>query len=122
MDPYLGCCAMIVIFFLSLGAILLYTRKPHRSGSDKEEMSSEKDKISNQKTPEKKESKKIEPEKFEEHKEDRSYSTSSKNKSKRGFSLKSLFGKKKTCEECGTELVYKEDFESYYCPNCHSYK
>ena len=28
----------------------------------------------------------------------------------------------KTCENCGTELVYKEEFDSYYCPECHEYK
>ena len=32
-----------------------------------------------------------------------------------------IFGKK-TCEGCGTELVYKEEMDSYYCPECHEYK
>ncbi len=30
--------------------------------------------------------------------------------------------KEKTCDECGSELVYKEDYDSYYCPECHEYK
>ena len=37
----------------------------------------------------------------------------------------SLFDKikgKKTCDTCGTELVYKEEMDSYYCPECHEYK
>ncbi len=29
---------------------------------------------------------------------------------------------KKTCDMCGTELVYKEEMDSYYCPECHEYK
>lgn len=29
---------------------------------------------------------------------------------------------KKTCENCGSELEYKESFDSYYCPECHEYK
>ena len=29
---------------------------------------------------------------------------------------------KKTCENCGTELVYKEEMNSYYCPECQDYK
>jgi len=33
-----------------------------------------------------------------------------------------LFKKKKRCDECGRELVYRKEFESYYCPECHTYK
>ncbi len=38
------------------------------------------------------------------------------------FSLEKLFSKEKSCEECGVELEYREDFDSYYCPECHTYK
>ncbi len=34
----------------------------------------------------------------------------------------SLFGKKETCDTCGSVLVYKEDYESYYCLECSEYK
>lgn len=40
-------------------------------------------------------------------------------KKRRSFSL---LGRKKECEYCGTELVYKEEYDSYYCPECHDYK
>ena len=30
--------------------------------------------------------------------------------------------RKKTCDNCGTELEYREEVESYYCPECHEYK
>ncbi len=32
------------------------------------------------------------------------------------------FKRKKTCDTCGTELEYKEEVGSYYCPECHEYK
>mgnify|MGYP006287828821 CR=1 FL=1 len=28
---------------------------------------------------------------------------------------------KKTCDNCGAELEYKEEMDSYYCPECHEY-
>ncbi|MEF8874389.1 MAG: hypothetical protein V5A88_06940 [Candidatus Thermoplasmatota archaeon] len=41
--------------------------------------------------------------------------------SQRGF-FGNLFKKEKVCDECGTELEYREEFKSYYCPECHTYK
>lgn len=35
--------------------------------------------------------------------------------------IDSLKGKE-TCDECGSELEYKESMDSYYCPECHEYK
>ncbi len=32
------------------------------------------------------------------------------------------FGGKNRCSECGSELEYKEETESYYCPQCRTYK
>ncbi|MFO7992241.1 MAG: hypothetical protein R6U61_08140 [Thermoplasmata archaeon] len=26
------------------------------------------------------------------------------------------------CKDCGTELIYREEYHSWYCPNCHSYQ
>ncbi|MGM0509841.1 MAG: hypothetical protein ACQESD_01765 [Thermoplasmatota archaeon] len=37
-------------------------------------------------------------------------------------SLKDSLDGKETCDECGTELEYKEEMDSWYCPTCHSYK
>jgi len=33
-----------------------------------------------------------------------------------------LFSRKKKCNECGTELEYREEYHSHYCPKCHTYK
>lgn len=33
-----------------------------------------------------------------------------------------LLKKKKTCDECGSELEYREAYDSWYCPECHTYK
>lgn len=33
-----------------------------------------------------------------------------------------IFSKEERCEECGTELVYKEGAGAYYCPECKEYK
>lgn len=33
-----------------------------------------------------------------------------------------IFSKKKVCQECGTELVYRKAYDSWYCPECHTYK
>ena len=30
--------------------------------------------------------------------------------------------RKKTCEDCGSELMYKESYDSYYCPECRTFK
>lgn len=46
----------------------------------------------------------------------------SKKREKSSPSFLSKFSRKKTCDECGTELVYKETYDSYYCPECHEYK
>ncbi|MGM0509839.1 MAG: hypothetical protein ACQESD_01755 [Thermoplasmatota archaeon] len=34
----------------------------------------------------------------------------------------SFFKKEKVCQECGTELVYREAYDSYYCPECRTYR
>ena len=41
---------------------------------------------------------------------------------KKKTSLLEKFKGKKTCNNCGAELEYKENFDSYYCPECHEYK
>lgn len=33
-----------------------------------------------------------------------------------------FFRKGKVCEGCGTELEYREEYESWYCPECRDYK
>ena len=42
-------------------------------------------------------------------------------KKKKSSFLDKLKGKK-TCDNCGAELEYKEEMDSYYCPECHEYK
>ena len=46
---------------------------------------------------------------------------SKKSRSKTSF-LDKLLKKKKVCDECGTELEYREAYDSWYCPECHTYK
>lgn len=46
---------------------------------------------------------------------------SKKDRAKKLSLLDKIRGKK-TCENCGTELIYKEEMDSYYCPQCHDYK
>ena len=41
---------------------------------------------------------------------------------KKGSFFERIFKKEKVCEDCGTELEYREEYESYYCPECHTYK
>lgn len=38
------------------------------------------------------------------------------------FSRLNPFSGKKKCNECGAELEYKEEYQSYYCPECRTYK
>jgi len=38
------------------------------------------------------------------------------------FSRINPFDKKKRCSECGTELEYREEYQSHYCPKCRTYK
>lgn len=26
------------------------------------------------------------------------------------------------CKDCGADLIYREEYHSWYCPNCHSYQ
>lgn len=33
-----------------------------------------------------------------------------------------ILGKKKICDECGSELIYKKNYDSYYCPECRTFK
>ncbi len=42
-------------------------------------------------------------------------------KSEKGI-FSRIFSDGEECEECGTELVYKEGAGSYYCPKCQEYK
>jgi len=30
--------------------------------------------------------------------------------------------RKEKCKECGTELEYREEYQSHYCPKCRTYK
>ncbi len=32
------------------------------------------------------------------------------------------FDGKEKCNECGTELEYREEYQSHYCPKCRTYK
>lgn len=45
-----------------------------------------------------------------------------KEEDKGPFSIFTNIFSKKTCEKCGTELEYREEMESYYCPECRDYK
>ncbi len=36
--------------------------------------------------------------------------------------LLSLFKKKNVCPDCGTELIYRKEYLSWYCTECHSYQ
>ncbi|MFW6038310.1 MAG: hypothetical protein ACOC89_02075 [Candidatus Saliniplasma sp.] len=36
--------------------------------------------------------------------------------------LDKILGKKKVCDECGSELIYKKSYDSYYCPECRTFK
>ncbi len=45
-----------------------------------------------------------------------------KEESKKKSSFLDKIRGKNTCENCGTELIYKEEMDSYYCPECHEYK
>ncbi len=38
------------------------------------------------------------------------------------FSKINILGGKKKCNECGTTLEYREEYQSYYCPKCRTYK
>ncbi len=33
-----------------------------------------------------------------------------------------IFSGKKKCSECGTELEYRDEYQSHYCPKCRTYK
>jgi len=46
----------------------------------------------------------------------------SKGSKKKKTSILDKLKGKKTCDNCGAELEYKEEFDSYYCPECHEYK
>ncbi len=37
-------------------------------------------------------------------------------------SVGALFGKKHVCSDCRNELVYREEYQSWYCYECHTYK
>ncbi len=34
----------------------------------------------------------------------------------------SVLGKKNICSDCKNELVWREEYQSWYCQECHSYK
>ncbi len=38
------------------------------------------------------------------------------------FTKLNPFSRKEKCNECGTELEYREDYQSHYCPKCRTYK
>ncbi len=33
-----------------------------------------------------------------------------------------LFRKKNVCPDCGRELIYRKEYQSWYCTECHSYQ
>ncbi len=49
-------------------------------------------------------------------------STTPTQKKENFLSNLNLFGGKKRCNECGTELEYREEYQSHYCPQCRTYK
>lgn len=51
-----------------------------------------------------------------------SYSQSTSPKKESFFSRLNPFGGKDKCNDCGTELEYREEYHSYYCPKCRTYK
>lgn len=63
-----------------------------------------------------------EREALEKKKRSTSYEKAHSKRKRSFFSLDRLFSKEKKCDECGVELEYREDFDSYYCPECHTYK
>lgn len=54
--------------------------------------------------------------------ESRSYQKVKSSKKKKKSSFLNIFSDEKRCEDCDTELVYKEDMDSYFCPECRDYK
>jgi len=51
------------------------------------------------------------------------YSSKKSSKEKEGLlSRLNLVSGKKKCNECGTELEYREEYQSHYCPKCRTYK
>lgn len=36
--------------------------------------------------------------------------------------LDRILNKKRACDDCGSELVYKKSYDSYYCPECRTFK
>jgi len=47
--------------------------------------------------------------------------SSTQHEGKQGL-FSSLFGDKKKCDECGTDLIYKSGADSYFCPECQKYR
>jgi len=57
-----------------------------------------------------------------ERKASEKYSVEERSTKKDEGLLARVFGKKKRCETCGSELVYKSGAGSYYCTKCQEYK
>ncbi len=36
--------------------------------------------------------------------------------------ISTLFKKKNICPDCGRELIYRKEYHSWYCTDCHSYQ
>lgn len=45
-----------------------------------------------------------------------------KKKEKKVSFFDKILCKKQVCDECGSELVYKESYDSHYCPECRTFK
>lgn len=39
-----------------------------------------------------------------------------------GDKITRFFGKKNICNDCQSALIYREEYQSWYCPECHTYK
>lgn len=65
---------------------------------------------------------------IEDEEDDRTYSSADidyEQKKKTGKKVSffdKILGKKKVCDECGSELVYKKSYDSYYCTDCRTFK
>ena len=113
----LGCCLAVVILPIFIFLILVHiSKKKKKASSSSEEVV---DYASKQE-------KEIDISDIKEADDHRSHNLDTEGFGKKNRTplskIKRLFRKKKVCDDCGTELIYKEDYDSWYCPECHQYK
>lgn len=51
-----------------------------------------------------------------------SYPAEKQSKKRKKSGILNIFSSENKCENCGTEMEYKEAMDSYYCPQCREYK